>query len=156
MHPTTSPADARNIIIPLGANSFLLIAKGIHTMKIPIIIAVFAVTEPIALPAAISTLPLAVAWILTIISGKVVATETIVAPITNFGTPRISAIQLALSTNQSPPLIIRTRPTTNKTYIKTVCIFLTTLLNLCILIILHYYNIICQYKIHIVLIIFLC
>ncbi len=122
MQPKTSAADAANIINALGENSFLFIANGIQTINKPIIIAVFAVTEPMAFPAAISTLPFAVAIILTIISGSVVAIETIVAPITNFGTPATSAIQLAESTNQSPPLIIKIRPIKNKPYINTVSI----------------------------------
>ena len=120
MQPRTSVADARNIIIAFGEKLFLSIANGMQTMKMPIIIAVFAVTEPIAFPAAISTFPFAVAVMLTIISGNVVAMETMVAPITNLGTPATSAIQLAESTNQSPPLMIKTSPTMNKTYIKTV------------------------------------
>ena len=74
----------------------------------------FAVTEPIALPMAMSVLPSAAAIVDTMISGSVVATETIVAPIRNFGMPDASAIQAAASTNQSPPLMISTNPTRNR------------------------------------------
>lgn len=112
--PSVRATAAPSIIRPFGANSFLFTAKGIHTMNIPIIIAVLAVTEPTALPDAISTLPSAVATIETIISGNVVAIETMVAPMMNFGTPSTSAIQLALSTNQSPPLMIKIKPTTKR------------------------------------------
>ena len=75
--------------------------------------AVFAVTEPTALPTAMSTLPSTAAMTDTIISGSVVARLTIVAPTINFGMPETSAIQLAASTKRSPPLTISTRPITN-------------------------------------------
>ena len=80
-------------------------------MLIAIIIAVLAVTDPTALPIAIELLPENVAMVETKISGKVVAILTIVAPIINFGMLNTSAIQTALSTNTSPPFIIKNRPT---------------------------------------------
>ena len=48
-------------------------------------------------------------------SGIVVAKLTTVAPIINFGMPEASAIQLAASTKRSPPFIMQTRPTANRT-----------------------------------------
>lgn len=51
-------------------------------------------------------------------SGKVVPMLTTVAPMMNCGTPDISAILLAESTNQSPPLMIRTSPTRNKNTVR--------------------------------------
>ena len=75
--------------------------------------AVLAVTEPMALPMAMSACPLEAAMLLTISSGSVVATETIVAPTMNRGTPDTSAIHPAASTNQSPPLMMRISPRAN-------------------------------------------
>lgn len=54
----------------------------------------------------------------TIISGSVVATLIIVAPITNFGIFVTSAIQTAPSTNQSPPFTMSTMPMTNRKYVR--------------------------------------
>ena len=54
----------------------------------------------------------------TIISGSVVATLIIVAPIMNFGIFATSAIQTAPSTNQSPPFTMSTMSMTNRKYIR--------------------------------------
>ena len=77
------------------------------------IMPVFAVTEPMALPIAISVLPSAAAIVETMISGSVVAMDTTVAPIRNCGRPEASAIHVAASTNQSPPLTINASPSRN-------------------------------------------
>ena len=58
----------------------------------------------------------------TMISGSVVATLMIVAPMMNLGIRVTSATHTAPSTNQSPPLTISTTPTMNSRYIKTVSI----------------------------------
>ena len=81
---------------------------------------VLAVTEPIAFPTLIPTCPMAPAISPasarclpsmapitdTNNSGKVVARETIVAPMINLGIPLFSAIQLLASTKKSPPFTI--------------------------------------------------
>ena len=72
-----------------------------------------AVTEPMALPTAMSFLPARLAITETIISGSVVARLTMVAPIMKGGMLAARAIQLAESTNQSPPLTTSTMPTAN-------------------------------------------
>ena len=58
----------------------------------------------------------------TNLSGSVVATETIVAPITNGGTPEVSAIPAAASTNLSPPRTISRSPRKNSMIIRNVWI----------------------------------
>ena len=58
----------------------------------------------------------------TMISGSVVATLMIVAPIMNLGIRVTSATHTAPSTNQSPPFTISTTPTMNSRYIKAVSI----------------------------------
>ena len=73
-----------------------------------------AVTEPTALPTARSTSPWRVPVTETVSSGRVVARETMVAPMMNRGTPVASAIHTAPSRNQSPPLMMRRRPSKNK------------------------------------------
>ena len=75
--------------------------------------AVLAVTEPTALPIAMSTLPSAAAIRETSISGRVVAMDTMVAPMIKVGMRSAPAIQLAASTNQSPPLMIISAPMAN-------------------------------------------
>lgn len=50
----------------------------------------------------------------TKISGIVVATLTIVAPMIKVGMPDTSAIQLAASTNQSPPLTTKMMPSASR------------------------------------------
>ena len=87
---------------------------GIHKTEILIIRPILAVTEPTALPIAISFCPFAAAIDETRSSGSVVAKLTTVAPIMNFGIPVASAIHVAASTKTSPPLTISTRPITNK------------------------------------------
>ena len=67
-----------------------------------------------ALPYAIAPIPLAAEVADTITSGSVVPIDTTVAPFNISGIWNRSAILLAPSTNQSPPLISRTRPITNK------------------------------------------
>ena len=108
---TVSPTvDARKSP-PLNANSFLFTRPAIATKETPIMRVVLAVTEPTALPIASCAEPFIAALTDTRSSGSVVANDTTVAPTTNFGMPVASANQAAESTNQSPPLIIRTRPT---------------------------------------------
>ena len=84
---------------------------GTARIDTPKIRPMFALTDPTALPTARPMLPSAAPIVETKISGRVVAIETIVAPIIKRGTPLTSAIQLDASTNQSPPLTIRTIPT---------------------------------------------
>ena len=72
-----------------------------------------AVTEPTALPTAMSALPCRAAKTDTSISGMVVAKLTTVAPMMNLGMPEASAIQLAASTNRSPPLMMHSSPAAN-------------------------------------------
>ena len=80
-----------------------------------IISPVFAVTEPTALPTAISALPSNAENTETSISGMVVAKLTTVAPMMNLGMPEASAIHVAASTKRSPPLMMHIRPTANRT-----------------------------------------
>ena len=82
--------------------------------------AVFAVTDPIALPAAISACPDSAAITDTKISGKVVATETMVAPMMNGGIPDADAIHAAASTKRSPPRIMQNSPSANSRNTKNV------------------------------------
>lgn len=110
IHPAIIAAEDSIIIIPLGKNSLRLILNGIQITNSAIINAVLAVTEPTALPTAMSALPFAVAAILTIISGMVVAMDTMVAPIINFGIFIASASLQAPATNISPPFIISNNP----------------------------------------------
>ena len=108
-------------------------------MLIARIIAVLQMTEPMPFPIAIPTFsceamtafsapelripcPSTAAMVETMISGRVVARLMTVAPMMNFGILVTSATHTAPSTNQSPPLTIRTTPTTNKRYIRTVSI----------------------------------
>ena len=74
---------------------------------------VLAVTEPTALPTAMSALPSRAENTDTSISGMVVATLTTVAPMMNFGMPEASAIHVAASTKKSPPLMMHTSPAAN-------------------------------------------
>ena len=83
---------------------------------------VFAVTEPTALPTAISFLPSRLAITDTSSSGIVVAKLTIVAPTINEGMLAALAIKLEASTNQSPPLITSTIPSINKSAAKNIFI----------------------------------
>ena len=71
-------------------------------------------TEPTALPIAIPAEPSPAEMQDTRTSGRVVATDTIVAPMINVGIPLTSANQLAASTNQSPPLTTRAMPTISR------------------------------------------
>ena len=93
---------------------FLFAMLGRHIIDIAIMSPVLAVTDPTALPIAISTLPFRAAKSDTRSSGRVVARLTMVAPIMNLGIPDISAAHVAASTKTSPPLIINPRPTINK------------------------------------------
>ena len=74
---------------------------------------VLAVTEPTALPMAMSALPSSAEKTDTSISGMVVAKLTTVAPMMNLGIPEASAIHVAASTKKSPPLMMHTRPAAN-------------------------------------------
>lgn len=93
---------------------FRLQTMGSAIMATAIIRAVFAVTEPTALPMAISVFPSAAAIQDTIISGIVVARLTMVAPMINVGIFSARAIQLAASTKKSPPFTTRAIPKANK------------------------------------------
>ena len=90
---------------------------------------VFAETEPTAFPIAIAECPFNAAAADTMISGIVVAKLTIVAPTTYFGIPRVSDIFDAASTNQSPPLHIRSQSNkkTYKSYTQTSCLYHLTM-----------------------------
>ena len=71
---------------------------------------VLTVTDPIALPTAISVQLLLAAISDTIISGKVVARETMVAPMIICGMPKMLAMVVAACTKKSPPLTIIKMP----------------------------------------------
>ena len=96
----------------LKPNCLRVIRQGMQTSDRHMIRPTLAVTEPTALPTAISALPSSAAKTETSISGSVVAKLTTVAPTMNFGMPNASAIHVAASTNQSPPLMIKTSPAT--------------------------------------------
>ena len=97
-------------MIDLKAYCLRSTLPGIKKREIAMMSPRFATTLPTALPTAISIEPRAVAMTETMSSGRVVATETTVAPTRRGDTPRISAVQDAASTNQSPPLTIITMP----------------------------------------------
>ena len=59
-------------------------------------------------------------WSPAKISGKVVATETMVAPMMNGGIPDADAIQAAASTKRSPPRIMQNNPSANSRNTKNV------------------------------------
>ena len=67
--------------------------------------------------------PSTAAMVDTKISGRVVATLMMVAPMINLGMRVISAAHTAPSTNQSPPFTMSTMPTANSTYIRILPIF---------------------------------
>ena len=104
-------ASSRQAFTP---NCLRSIRHVMHTSDRHIISPVLAVTEPTALPTAISALPSSAAKTETSISGRVVAKLTMVAPMMNLGMPDASAIQLAASTNRSPPLMMHTSPAANR------------------------------------------
>ena len=116
-HSTHKSTQLAIIKRPFGANCPRLMTAGRKMTDSAIMRPVFAVTDPMALPMAISVLPSAAAIVETMTSGMVVATETMVAPMMNCGIPEAAAIQLAASTNQSPPLTISTIPSRNKTMV---------------------------------------
>ena len=89
-----------------------------HTSDRHMISPVLAVTEPTALPTAISALPSKAANTDTIISGIVVAKLTTVAPMMNFGMRDASAIHVAASTKKSPPLMMHSSPAANSSRTK--------------------------------------
>ena len=109
------PITAARSRPPLREKLLRLMMPAIATRETPMISVVLAVTEPIALPMASCAEPFIAARTETSSSGRVVAKETTVAPTTNFGIPVASANQEAESTNQSPPLMVSTRPTTKMT-----------------------------------------
>src|SRR5690606_23606192 len=90
----------------------------------PITKAMLHIIEPMAFPIAISECPSLLATVETKNSGRVVAILTIVAPITIEGIPVFLAIQIAASTNKSPPLTIVKRPMKKITKTITVSIFI--------------------------------
>ena len=107
---TTAAATIKSDLTP---NWLRFTGPAMNTTSRPMIRPVLQVTEPMALPTAMSTLPPTAAMMDTSISGSVVAMDTMVAPTMNFGMPEASAIQLAASTKKSPPLTTRIRPSTN-------------------------------------------
>ena len=104
-------ASSRQALTP---NCLRSIRHVMHTSDRHIISPVLAVTEPTALPTAISALPSSAAKTDTSISGRVVAKLTMVAPMMNLGMPDASAIHPAASTNRSPPLMMHTSPAANR------------------------------------------
>ena len=86
---------------------------GMKIMDIPSIRPVLQITEPSALLIASSGEPDDIANVDTISSGSVVHKLTIVAPIIICGMCRISASHTEASTNQSPPFIMRMKPSKN-------------------------------------------
>mgnify|MGYP003355817753 CR=1 FL=1 len=91
-----------------------LAVKAEHEDFINRVIPVLAVTEPTALPTAMSAFPSKAENSDTSSSGMVVAKLTTVAPMINFGMPVDSAIHVAASTNRSPPFMIQNRPAPNR------------------------------------------
>ena len=91
-----------------------VMAHCIHTREIHRMRPVLAVTEPTALPTAMSAFPSKAENSDTSSSGMVVAKLTTVAPMINFGMPVDSAIHVAASTNRSPPFMIQNRPAPNR------------------------------------------
>ena len=112
-HKSQSTSVLTTIRTPFTANWLIRMATGRKMSEMAMIMPVLAVTEPMALPIAISVLPSAAAIVETMISGSVVAMDTTVAPIRNCGRPEASAIHVAASTNQSPPLTINASPSRN-------------------------------------------
>ena len=112
---TTITMAAPSIRRDFSIYSFLFIIEGMQIMPMAIIRPVLAVTLPMALPIAISTLPSCAAMAETSNSGSVVARLTTVAPTISLGIPDTSAIHVAASTNTSPPFTIRTIPTASIT-----------------------------------------
>ena len=108
---TRIAASSRQALTP---NCFRLMAHSMQTSDRHMISPTLAVTEPTALPTAISALPSSAAKTETSISGRVVAKLTMVAPMMNLGMPDASAIQLAASTNRSPPLMMQISPAAKK------------------------------------------
>ena len=106
-------AAARDMSVALSQKLPRFTAEGMHTSEMPMIRPMFAVTEPMALPTAMSYSPSTTPKSDTVSSGRVVHKLTIVAPTMNLGIPVTLAIHTAESTNQSPPLMIRTSPATN-------------------------------------------
>ena len=80
--------------------------------------AVLQITEPIALPYAISPWPLTADPADTMTSGRVVPIDTTVAPIRISGTWNRRAMPTAPSTNQSPPLMSRRSPSPNSSTVQ--------------------------------------
>ena len=108
----STAASKRHAFIP---NCLRCIAQVIQTSERQRINPVLAVTDPTALPTAISALPSSAAKTETSISGRVVAKLTTVQPMINLGIPEASAIQAAASTKKSPPLMMQTSPAVNST-----------------------------------------
>ena len=122
---TSSSAAPKTISRAFSWNWERLTAEGMHTRDSPRMSPRLAVTEPTALPTARSTSPWRVPVRETVSSGRVVARETMVAPMMNRGTPVASAIHTAPSRNQSPPLMIRSRPSKNNSTVIQISILST-------------------------------
>ena len=84
------------------------------TALVPTTTNVLKILEPTILEIAISLLPIKPAVILTLASGKLVPSATIVKPIITEGTFNLRATLALPSTNKSAPFIKRTIPNTNK------------------------------------------
>ena len=113
LHPTSSTPEAAISSRHWGRYFFLLQGILMATMATAMMSPVLAITEPTALPIAMSTFPPAAAITETIISGIVVARLTMVAPMMKVGISMALAIQPAASTKASPPLTTRAIPTAN-------------------------------------------
>ena len=114
--PTYSTAAVTIISTDWGRNRLRGKAMCMAIMATARIRPMLAVTDPTALPMAMSVLPWPAAMAETSISGMVVATDTMVAPMMKVGIFMARAIQLAASTNTSPPLTTRAMPAKNSTY----------------------------------------
>ena len=66
------------------------------------------------MPVAMSVCPCHAAISDTMISGRVVASDTTVAPMMNGGIREADAIHTAASTKRSPPRMMQIRPRTNR------------------------------------------
>ena len=93
----------RNVLVSTSMQLFA-------AMVMAAIRAVLQMQDPMALPYAVSLCPAYAANEETMTSGMVVPMETIVAPMRISGILNLWAMPTAPSTNQSPPLIRRTKP----------------------------------------------
>ena len=101
---TTSRTPAPNWTQPCRLTTLLLSGNGAIRHAVPSISPASQMTEPTAIPNAISGFPFSAARTETTASGNVVPTETIVAPTITYGIPVLNDSVTAFSTIQSADL----------------------------------------------------